>query len=280
MLPLAAAKWLEENYYQFNVKDVEGILDWKYPLITSVVYLIVAYSAKLFLKPERSENSKTTDIKNKKDKDGSIMYFFTQFHNINLIALSFAMLVGIVYTVFNRCMSEGIFRGAVCPLDTDESSPVTTGPIGFWFFVYHVSKYYELIDTLLIILKRKPLITLHIFHHVMMVWITWSWLVDDWFVGGWWCILVNSLIHTVMYYYYLRTAQGYTLKWKTILTAGQIIQLFSGFLLVTYWFFIKDTNECKKGFNAGILSHVTNGILILQFINFYITSYIRKPKSE
>jgi len=83
-----------------------------------------------------------------------------------------------------------------------------------------------------------------------------------------------------MYYYYLRAAQGHVLKWKTILTGGQIIQLFSGFALVTYWFFIREENNCRNGLYAGIFSHVVNGTLILQFINFFYTNYLAPKKNK
>ncbi len=83
-----------------------------------------------------------------------------------------------------------------------------------------------------------------------------------------------------MYYYYLQAARGKVLKWKNILTGGQIVQLFSGFLLVSYWFFIKGENHCSNGYYAGIFSHLVNGTLILQFIQFFYTNYIAKKKIE
>nr|CAG4718814.1 unnamed protein product [Naegleria fowleri] len=281
---------LQDFYLNFNIKQVEWVLRWEYPLIASVVYLVLSYGLKSVFGTEKPLNSKTTDKSvannnnntDKKSKDGLLMYFFTQLHNVNLIVLSFSMLCGIVYEIVQRSLTLGVFRGSICPLDSatnQDDHPVVSGPVAFWIFIYHLSKYYELVDTMLIVFKRKPLILLHVYHHLIMIWITWSWMKDPWLVGSWWCVMVNSIIHTIMYYYYLRTAQGYTLKWKTILTAGQIIQLFSGFFLVTYWFFIRVENECTRGFYSGVFSHVVNGTLILQFIYFYYRSYIA-PKKE
>jgi fatty acid elongase 3 len=148
-------------------------------------------------------------------------------------------------------------------------------------YVFHLSKYYELFDTLLLVVKRKELLTLHVYHHFAMIWVTWSWLQPEnqFYVGGWWCVLVNSTVHTIMYYYYFRTANGARVSWKYLLTAGQIVQLFSGFILVNYWLLIRDENQCNRGIYGGLLSHGVNITLIIQFVLFYIDLYM-KPKSK
>ena len=98
--------------------------------------------------------------------------------------------------LFENCCSKtlGVFRGSICPLDSatnQDDHPVVSGPVAFWIFIYHLSKYYELVDTMLIVFKRKPLILLHVYHHLIMIWITWSWMKDPWLVGSWWCVMVN-----------------------------------------------------------------------------------------
>jgi fatty acid elongase 3 len=146
-------------------------------------------------------------------------------------------------------------------------------------YIFHLSKYYELFDTLLLVVKRKELLTLHVYHHFAMIWVTWSWLVDDFYVGGWWCVFVNSIVHSIMYYYYFITANGTRVSWKYLLTAGQIVQLFSGFFLVNYWLWIRESSECARGIYGGLLSHIVNISLIVQFIWFYVDLYV-KPKSK
>ena len=105
-LPLVAdiSKYVDEYYHNFDVKNVDWILDYKYPVIVSVAYLIVSYSLKMILGTESSSRTKSTESSEKKNKDGLIMYFFAQWHNINLIVLSFSMLCGIVFEIANRSM--------------------------------------------------------------------------------------------------------------------------------------------------------------------------------
>jgi hypothetical protein len=167
----------------------------------------------------------------------------------------------------------------VCPHDDIE--PVALrGPIAFWVYIFHLSKYYELLDTLIIVLLRKPLIVLHAFHHCLMPFGTWFWLADDWLVGSWWCVFVNSLIHTFMYYYYMQTARGKKVPWKVYMTTAQIIQLSSGFILVCYWMYVRNSEKCLKGWSAALFSHIVNGLFIFQFIQFYIVQYLSSGKKK
>lgn len=47
------------------------------------------------------------------------------------------------------------------------------------------SKYVELFDTVVLILRKKPVIFLHSYHHVVMLTVTWSWLDGKWIAGSW-----------------------------------------------------------------------------------------------
>ncbi|MCO5560317.1 hypothetical protein L7F22_013929 [Adiantum nelumboides] len=44
-----------------------------------------------------------------------------------------------------------------------------SGPVFFWSYVFYLSKFYELLDTFIMILKRRPLTFLHVFHHAIVV---------------------------------------------------------------------------------------------------------------
>merc|ERR1712224_259558 len=93
-------------------------------------------------------------------------------HNIVLIALSVAMGLGAAYSLIERYNSEG-FNGLFC----SQRRPSTTldGAAGFWMKVYYLSKYYEFGDTAILCLRKKATIPLHLYHHAVMVVLTWSW---------------------------------------------------------------------------------------------------------
>jgi hypothetical protein len=111
--------------------------------------------------------------------------------------------------------------------------------------------------------------------------VAYSWLADESLVCSWWCVFVNSLIHTLMYSYYIACSLGYDLNAiKKFVTLAQIIQFFSGFFLVQAWFFIRNTHGCAKGIYSSILSHSVNSSFIVMFCLFFFRSYPKKKKED
>lgn len=80
--------------------------------------------------------------------------------------------------------------GVLCMADCKEKG-------GIWdytFFVYYASKYYELFDTVILVLREKPLTLLHIWHHVVVSFMAWTFVEASLAVGmvG---VSMNTLIH-------------------------------------------------------------------------------------
>lgn len=53
------------------------------------------------------------------------------------------------------------------------------------------------------------------YHHSVIVLLVWSWLESRWtthLVG----VLLNTLVHIFMYYYFSLAALGYTVWWKKV----------------------------------------------------------------
>merc|ERR1712217_254476 len=155
---------------------------------------------------------------------------FTAMHNTFLTILSLCMACGAATALLGRYREEG-FDGIFC-----SQRPAGTGldgAVGFWLYLYYGSKYLELVDTVLLCLKLKPTIPLHLYHHMVMLWLAWAALRYDWLEGSVWCTFVNSVIHTIMYSYYMLTALGYDVWWKKHLTATQIVQFMTGTVYVS-----------------------------------------------
>lgn len=99
--------------------------------------------------------------------------------------------------------------------------------VHFWVWNFYVSKYYELADTAILLIKGKPSSFLQTFHHsgsIIGMWI----MTTTHAPAAWIFVLFNSFIHTIMYFYYLLTCLGYRPTWKKILTTMQIIQFLVG----------------------------------------------------
>ncbi|KAJ2784483.1 hypothetical protein H4R18_001105 [Coemansia javaensis] len=92
-------------------------------------------------------------------------------------------------------------------------------------FLFYLSKYYEFLDTAIILAKGRPASRLQTFHHAGAVAIMW--------LGNYtrapyltFFVLENSLIHSLMYAYYVLTAVGIRPPGKQHLTRIQIAQFY------------------------------------------------------
>ena len=76
-----------------------------------------------------------------------------------------------------------------------------TPAVAFWCWLFAWSKVVELGDTVFIVLRKRPLTFLHVFHHCTM-------LVGSFYVGkeiaaiGRWPVTINYFIHSIMYTYF------------------------------------------------------------------------------
>lgn len=97
------------------------------------------------------------------------------------------------------------------------------GRLFFWSYAYYLSKFYEFLDTVLLLVKAKPASFLHVFHHAVVVVMAWLW-VDQAQTLQWGGLLTNTAVHVVMYWYYYETTLGNSPWWKKYITSFQIAQ--------------------------------------------------------
>jgi hypothetical protein len=145
---------------------------------------------------------------------------------------------------------------------------------GYYAWTFYVSKYYEFIDTWIILYKSGKPGSLQIIHHIGAV-IT-MWLITASRNPGTWIFVVfNSGIHTLMYFYYCLTTLGFRPKWKILLTVMQITQFLVG---TTVSHFYLGTGGVLTPTQVVTLS-ITNSyvyIVFLLFAQFFFESYVRK----
>jgi hypothetical protein len=134
---------------------------------------------------------------------------FRKSHNLALAFVSFIMFVVMTSVVVGGGRLNS-FPAMAC-----EMTPMN-GIYGFINFVYLISKLWEWVDTYILVLSNKPVITLHWFHH--MTTFTMAALTHNFPVGGF--AWINCLVHTVMYLHY-----AYPVRWaRPFITAFQLIQ--------------------------------------------------------
>ena len=157
-------------------------------------------------------------------------------HNWILCVLSAVMFLGCVWEVaFRSQVQDGSMMFLFCePPETKAS-----GKLFFWSYMYYLSKYYELFDTILALWRgsKLPFPVMHILHHFYVLFMAWMWLEYTQslqFIG----LLWNTFVHIFMYYYYAHRAQGKRVSWKRWLTTLQIVQFATSFVFAAYTFYL------------------------------------------
>lgn len=137
-------------------------------------------------------------------------------HNLLLCAASLVMTIGTARELVRRVQREA--EGpAFLFCEHVETQPV--GPLFFWSYLYYLSKYWEMLDTVLQLLKGRPPphFVLHVYHHACVPLMAWAWLryAQTLHMIG---LVANTSVHVLMYYYYYRRVLGLPVRWKRRVT--------------------------------------------------------------
>ncbi|KAJ1835702.1 hypothetical protein IWW55_002464 [Coemansia sp. RSA 2706] len=142
-------------------------------------------------------------------------------------------------------------------------------------FLFYLSKYYEFIDTAIILAKGRPAGRLQTFHHAGAVSIMW---LGNYFQSPYLSFFVfeNSLIHSLMYTYYTLTALGIKPPGKQLLTGLQISQFYIALSAgVVYAVLPGCQNRPQKLFTYIFIAYIVE--LIRLFTEFARKTYGSRP---
>ncbi|KAH7407068.1 GNS1/SUR4 family-domain-containing protein [Phaeosphaeria sp. MPI-PUGE-AT-0046c] len=126
--------------------------------------------------------------------------------------------------------NSNIFVDAATGLpDPTDVGRIWNEGLAFWGWWFYLSKFYEVLDTAIILAKGKRSTTLQKYHHAGAMLSMWAGMR---FMSPpiWMFVLVNSGIHAMMYTYYTVAALGYRVPnaVKRTLTTMQITQFLVG----------------------------------------------------
>ncbi|PWN19999.1 hypothetical protein BCV69DRAFT_283523 [Microstroma glucosiphilum] len=220
----------------------EWSLQASVPIVFSLVYYVVAHAANHFFAEEHKggpANGKAAsrDLTKGSSIFASFLRLLVILHNAFLAlysAWTFYQMLPVVlrsFLVGYRAAGLPGMRLALCSMPTNT---VTLAPYAWLFYM---SKYYEVIDSAILVLKGKVVSNLQSYHHagaLLAMWIAYRYQATP----VWVFVTFNSGVHTAMYTYYLCAA----MKWpfprqlKRNLTTLQILQITSGVVITNlYW---------------------------------------------
>ncbi|CAG0888131.1 unnamed protein product [Cyprideis torosa] len=168
---------------------------------------------------------------------------------------------------------HGQFVEAVCYVShADESCAI----IGVWPIIFCWSKLLELGDTAFIVLRKRPLIVLHWYHHVTVLLYVWYTFGQGPAIGAFFATM-NFFVHSLMYLYYALRAMGYKISRKISigLTLLQISQMFLGIYLNVVAYQLKKVYpKCKVDFMDFVACTVMYSSYCVLFMWYFYQTYL------
>ena len=246
--------------FEFHVGQTP-LSDLAFPLTTVVIYCIGIPLLQRFMKNRKSPPLKLILI----------------IHNIFLSLISGFLLIFLLSTLWSFIDNENYsyFR-VYCQLTHYEQQ----GTLTFIFYINYLLKYYELLDTIFLALKHKPISFLHAYHHPATLVLTWGQLLDS--TGVQWVVIsLNLFVHTIMYFYYACAALKIKIPWKMSVTILQILQFILDLAACYYaWFDVYTHRNCYGHWRAGFMGCFILTSYLYLFIDFFFEKYYNKDAKK
>lgn len=135
--------WFMDNAYKYQ----DELLSWPVTIIGTVGYLGAVLLGKRLMKNREKFGLKT----------------LMTVHNVVLFIWSVAMCAGGFYETY-MAFSKNSFMDVYCSANSRPGSDrIMTGKAWFWIWLFFASKFYEFADTAFIVLRKSPLIFLHVY---------------------------------------------------------------------------------------------------------------------
>lgn len=193
-------------------------------------------------------------------------------HNIILTVISVILAAGGLYTAIfigRKYSLYDMYCGVSIEVD---------GPLLNWGNYFYLSKYYELFDTVFLVLRKRDLTVLHLFHHIVVVFTCWF-AVHEHQIMGWITCVNNASVHVIMYWYFAFMAIGtkFSPTFKKMLTTTQMIQFVVDIVTSIPFLYLWAVGApCRGSIWSWINAVIVGALLWLLFNNFFQKNYNNK----
>jgi elongation of very long chain fatty acids protein 6 len=248
-----------------HVNTLLALHTWSLPLVSILAYLIIVHwiahrpHSTVFVWLQLHERHIKTLLK---------------YWNLFLALLSMCMLLGMGIPLIEFVLKHGL-EEAIC----DSQHRLWIGAAAFWVYVFAISKYAELLDTVFLILRKKPVTFLHWYHHASVLVYTWFAVVNG-FTPGWYFAIINSAVHTLMYFYYYRMACGVRPTYDRFVTTFQLVQMVAGVLVTGMWAWLhylppNGEARCPNDMAGSVMlaAFTLYGSYFVLFLKLYLNRY-------
>jgi len=170
------------------------------------------------------------------------------------------------------------YQNTVCAVDAIDGWG--SGPSGMWVTLFVLSKIPELIDSVFIIIRKRPLIFLHWYHHITVLLFCWN-AYATLASSGLYFVAMNYTVHALMYgYYCLQTLHMVPKSFPAILiTMAQIAQMFVGtFVCASCWYYMLAGRECSNEMSNLTAGGLMYGSYLYLFVDFAVGRYAKPSK--
>lgn len=158
--------------------------------------------------------------------------------------------------------------------DLNDPEGLRLAELGWAFFFL---KLVEMVDTVFFVLRKKyrQISTLHVVHHAIVPISVWFGFRVEPSSYNYFFPLINSVVHTVMYFYYGLSGLGPHVQkylwWKKYLTAFQMTQ----FVMVFIYIMSLLLTNCRVSKFIIYLNIFLAGLFFLMFYDYFRHTYVR-----
>ncbi|KAJ1976718.1 hypothetical protein H4R35_002579 [Dimargaris xerosporica] len=252
-------------------------MHWKAPLTIALIY---AVAVKYFNTKQPDGVSRVQakqldkPVAASRLQQSSLFTAVVFLHNLALCVYSAVTFMAVVPVVVRELSRQSLVT-VVC----DRELIVWHDAMYYWGYLFYLSKYYEVIDTAIILLKGRKSSTLQTYHHSGAIICMWAGIQFQ-AMPIWLFVILNSFVHTIMYFYYMCTSIGIHPPGKKYITTMQITQFLVGITAAASFYFFSGC-PISTGHAFAIWLNIAYLFpLTYLFVEFAIKTYSKRSKAK